>query len=90
MLLFIKDAESKLAQLADAIPEIQPLALYVVNSIFTSGYLTTQGATPSQDHEMIRDMGFEIEAAGGRSVPMHLPIQGAAHGQDQSRLHPDG
>jgi biotin synthase len=40
---------------------MQPLALYVVNSIFTSGYLTTPGATPSADHQMIADMGFEIE-----------------------------
>ena len=40
---------------------MQPLALYVVNSIFTSGYLTTPGATPNQDHQMIQDMGFEIE-----------------------------
>jgi hypothetical protein len=30
-----------------------------VNSIFTSGYLTTPGATPSTDHQMIRDLGFE-------------------------------
>jgi biotin synthase len=40
---------------------LQPLALYAVNSIFTSGYLTTPGATPSSDHQMIRDLGFEIE-----------------------------
>jgi biotin synthase len=38
---------------------LQPMALYAVNSIFTSGYLTTPGATPSQDHQMIRDLGFE-------------------------------
>jgi biotin synthase len=38
---------------------MQPLALYIVNSIFTSGYLTTPGATPSQDHQMIRDLGFQ-------------------------------
>ncbi len=40
---------------------LQPLALYAVNSIFTSGYLTTPGATPSADHQMIRDMGFTVE-----------------------------
>jgi biotin synthase len=40
---------------------MQPLALYAVNSIFTSGYLTTPGATPSADHQMIRDMGFLVE-----------------------------
>jgi biotin synthase len=40
---------------------MQPMALYVVNSIFTSGYLTTPGATPSADHQMIKDLGFEVE-----------------------------
>ncbi len=40
---------------------LQPLALHVVNSIFTSGYLTTPGAAPSADHQMILDAGFEIE-----------------------------
>lgn len=40
---------------------MQPLCLYVVNSIFTSGYLTTPGATPSADHQMIKDLGFEVE-----------------------------
>ncbi|MCG8423029.1 MAG: biotin synthase BioB [Proteobacteria bacterium] len=42
---------------------LQALALYPANSIFTSGYLTTGGAAPSQDLQMIRDMGFEIEVA---------------------------
>jgi biotin synthase len=40
---------------------MHPLALYVVNSIFTSGYLTTPGATPSADHQMIKDLGFEVQ-----------------------------
>jgi biotin synthase len=40
---------------------LQPFALYAVNSIFTSGYLTTPGAAPSADHQMIRDMGFTVE-----------------------------
>lgn len=40
---------------------LQPLALYVANSIFVSGYLTTDGQTPDQDLQMIRDMGFEVE-----------------------------
>lgn len=40
---------------------LQPMALYAVNSIFTSGYLTTPGAAPSADHQMIRDMGFTVE-----------------------------
>ena len=52
---------------------MQPMALYVVNSIFTSGYLTTPGATPSADHQMIRDMGFEWVEAGAEA---------AEHGQN--------
>ena len=43
---------------------LQCMALYPANSIFTAGYLTTDGARPSQDHQMIRDMGFELEYAG--------------------------
>ena len=43
---------------------LQALALYPANSIFTSGYLTTGGAAPSDDHQMIRDMGFELEVTG--------------------------
>lgn len=39
---------------------LQALALWPCNSIFTSGYLTTGGQAPSQDHQMIRDAGFEI------------------------------
>ncbi len=52
---------------------LQPLALYPANSIFTSGYLTTGGAAPSQDHQMIRDMGFEIEMANRGEVPNQEP-----------------
>jgi biotin synthase len=62
---------------------LQPLALYCVNSIFTSGYLTTPGATPSADHQMIRDAGFEIE-----EVQPHQ--ERARDGQDQQGLHADG
>lgn len=60
---------------------MQALALYPANSIFTSGYLTTDGAEPSSDHQMIRDMGFELELAGGaappepaRAEPVYLPV----------------
>ncbi|MCL0058644.1 biotin synthase BioB [Dehalococcoidia bacterium] len=39
---------------------LQPLALYAANSIFVSGYLTTDGQSPDEDFQMIRDMGFEV------------------------------
>jgi biotin synthase len=48
---------------------MQVMALYPANSIFTQGYLTTGGASPFQDYQMIRDAGFELELAGGEAVP---------------------
>src|SRR6478752_5181428 len=48
---------------------LQVMALYPANSIFTQGYLTTGGATPSADHQMIKDAGFELELASGEAVP---------------------
>ena len=44
---------------------MQVMSLYPANSIFTQGYLTTAGATPFDDHQMLRDAGFEVELAGG-------------------------
>jgi biotin synthase len=48
---------------------LQVLALYPANSIFTQGYLTTPGATPAADHQLIRDAGFELELASGEAAP---------------------
>lgn len=48
---------------------LQAFALYPANSIFTQGYLTTGGATPEADHQMIKDAGFELELASGEAVP---------------------
>ncbi len=48
---------------------LQAFALYPANSIFTQGYLTTDGATAESDHQMIRDVGFELELASGETVP---------------------
>jgi biotin synthase len=63
---------------------MQPLALYAVNSIFTSGYLTTPGAAPSADHQMILDLGFEIEEVTPAAVAATH-----GHGPDQQGLHAD-
>jgi biotin synthase len=46
---------------------MQPLALWVVNSMFTNGYLTTGGAQASDDWRMIEQAGFEPHMAD--SVP---------------------
>ncbi|RYM05135.1 biotin synthase BioB [Sporolactobacillus sp. THM7-7] len=40
---------------------MQCLGLYIANSIFIDGYLTTGGQGESKDMQMIRDMGFEVE-----------------------------
>ncbi len=39
---------------------LQPLGLYVANSVFVGDYLTTKGQTPEADYKMIEEMGFEI------------------------------
>jgi biotin synthase len=39
---------------------MQPLALYVANSMFVGDYLTTKGQPPTQDYRMIEEMGFEV------------------------------
>ena len=44
------------------IGHLQPLVLYMANSIFTEGYLTTPGQGYSSDRAMIADAGFEVAA----------------------------
>ncbi|MDC0278709.1 biotin synthase BioB [bacterium] len=39
---------------------LQPLGLYVANSMFVGDYLTTEGQAPTSDYEMIEDLGFEV------------------------------
>lgn len=39
---------------------LQPLGLFVANSVFVGDYLTTEGQAPSADIQMVRDLGFEI------------------------------
>ncbi|NSL51032.1 biotin synthase BioB [Calidifontibacillus erzurumensis] len=40
---------------------LQPLGLYPANSIFVGDYLTTRGAETTADHQMLEDLGFEID-----------------------------
>lgn len=40
---------------------LQPLALFAANSIFVGDYLTTSGQEETRDHQMLRDLGFEID-----------------------------
>lgn len=39
---------------------LQPLGLYIANSVFVSDYLTTKGQSAETDFAMVADMGFEI------------------------------
>ena len=40
---------------------LSPLSLYPANSIFVNGYLTTPGQEASDAHQMIADLGFELD-----------------------------
>jgi len=52
---------------------LQPLGLYVANSIFVGDYLTTKGQPCDADYRMIPDLGFDsgvhvARARGGTSA----------------------
>lgn len=40
---------------------LQSLGLYPANSIFVGDYLTTDGQESTKDHQMLEDLGFEID-----------------------------
>lgn len=40
---------------------LQPLGLYAANSIFVGDYLTTLGQEETVDHQMLKDLGFEVD-----------------------------
>ncbi|CDQ18208.1 biotin synthase [Halobacillus karajensis] len=42
---------------------LQPFSLYPANSIFVGDYLTTTGQEGTKDHQMLEDLGFEVEYA---------------------------
>jgi biotin synthase len=46
---------------------LQPLGLYVADSMFVGDYLTTKGQPPTDDYEMIEALGFEIVEQGAGS-----------------------
>jgi biotin synthase len=45
---------------------LQAQALYIGDSLFVGGYLTTPGQRPEEAWRMIEDLGFEIEEVGSR------------------------
>jgi biotin synthase len=48
---------------------LQSQALYIGDSLFVGGYLTTPGQQPEEAWRMIEDMGFEVEEVGSRVQP---------------------
>lgn len=40
---------------------LQPMGMYVANSIFVGDYLTTEGQEQNSDYKMLEELGFEIE-----------------------------
>jgi biotin synthase len=68
------DAEVRLAGGREIhLRTLQPLALYVVNSIFLGDYLTSEGQSGGRDLEMIADAGLTVEGADERTLPEHRP-----------------
>lgn len=60
---------------------LQPLGLWVANSIFVGDYLTTKGQPPEQDFRMIEDLGLVPElhavAPPEHAVPGPVPSAGS-------------
>ena len=50
---------------------LQPLGLYLANSIFIGDYLTTKGQAAEADLAMIADAGFEVEGGGPPAAAGH-------------------
>jgi biotin synthase len=48
---------------------LKPLALYIVDSIFATGYLTTGGTSVGEIRKMIDDMGFEATIENPQAQP---------------------
>ncbi len=48
---------------------LQPLGLYVANSLFVGDYLTTKGQAPQADYDMIKDLGFEVTESACETSP---------------------
>jgi biotin synthase len=53
---------------------LQPLALYLANSLFLGDYLTSEGQDGDLDVRMIEDLGFVVEGARERTLPEHREL----------------
>ena len=70
---------------------LQPLALYVADSIFIGDYLTTRGEVPEQDLQMLEDAGFVAALPPGMTpapdyAPGISPAAAADNGSNDSEI----
>ncbi len=67
---------------------LQPLALYVADSIFIGDYLTTRGELPEHDLQMLRDAGFTPAMPPGMTaLPDYAPgIEPQRQSRDKDSL----
>jgi biotin synthase len=69
---------------------LQPLALYIVNSLFLGDYLTSEGQPGSADLDMISDAGFTVEghdeAVGHDEAKGHDEAEGHDERPEGARL----
>lgn len=74
---------------------LQPLGLYIANSLFVGDYLTTQGQAPSEDYQMIQDLGFEITgqaispSPSAENQPCGNSCENSCNGSATSTNNPD-
>jgi biotin synthase len=54
---------------------LQPLGLFLANSIFAGDYLTTRGQPAPADLAMIEDAGFRVEGADERTLPRERALE---------------
>jgi biotin synthase len=67
---FFPDVEVRLAGGREIhLRGMQPLALYLANSIFLGDYLTSEGQPGADDRQMIADAGFTIEGTEEQTLP---------------------
>lgn len=52
---------------------LQPMALFLANSIFVNGYLTEGGQPQDEALRMIADLGFELEVEGAAQAEHRAP-----------------
>lgn len=66
---------------------LQPLSLYVANSLFLEGYLNARGARARQTLQMIRDLGMTIVSEQDLDALLARDVEHASLGPDETLIH---